>query len=175
MVLDPSQREFVKLISSTERRIAGYILTLVPNLSDADEILQETHVKLWEEQERFELGTDFAAWAIRVAHFEVLTWRKRRSRRPMIFDDALLNDLTKSIETVGELAEKRQNALVACLSELSDNSRNILLQIYGEGEKIKDIAVKLGKSAESTYKAVQRLRMALRDCIEQRLVEEDYV
>lgn len=161
-------------MATAERRIAGYILTLVPHLNDADEILQETHVKLWEEQDRYQPGTNFTAWAIRVAHFEILTWRKKQSRHPMIFNDELLNELTKSIQTVGDLAEKRQTALIACLAEISRSSREMLVRIYGDGEKIKDIAAKLGKTTESTYKAVQRLRMTLRHCIEQRLIDEDY-
>ena len=172
MVLDPKQREFVRLLAVTERRLNGYVLSLVPNLADADEILQETHIRLWEEYEKFEPGTNFAAWALRVAHFEVLTWRKRARRRNMVLDDELVEELSVQLQSAGDMVDARQGALSECLAELSDRSRGLLHRVYADGEKIKDIASSLEKTAESVYKTIQRLRLALRKCIEQRLAEE---
>ena len=86
LVVDESQRQFVRLMTKHERLVYGYILSLVPNWADADEILQETNIRLWEEFDKFVLGTNFAAWALRVAHFQVLTWRKRVSRSRLVFD-----------------------------------------------------------------------------------------
>ena len=78
--MDESRRQFIRLMTRHERLVYGYILSLVPNWADADEILQETNIRLWEEFEKFEAGTNFAAWAVRVAHFQVLTTRWLRSR-----------------------------------------------------------------------------------------------
>ena len=87
MHLDESKRLFVRLLTQHERRVYGYILRMVPNWCEADEVLQETNIRLWEEFDRFEPGTDFAAWAIRVAHYQVLTWRKRRDRSRLVFSE----------------------------------------------------------------------------------------
>ena len=86
MSIDESRRQFVRLLTQHQRRVYGYILTMVVNWNDADEILQETNLRLWEEFDRFEPGTDFAAWAIRVAYYQVLTWRKKRDRSRLVFD-----------------------------------------------------------------------------------------
>lgn len=154
-----------------QHRIGAYIFTLVPNRSDADELLQETHVRLWEERDRFEPGTDFRAWALRVAYFEVLTWRKRSQRRPLIFDDQLVMRLSEAMIQEPSHIDGREAALHGCLEELSGRSRELLRRIYTEGEKIRDIASDLGTTADSMYKTVQRLRGALRRCIEQRVTE----
>ena len=169
--MDADQREFVRLIASTERRLSAYILTLVPNFNDADEILQETHVRLWEERDRYELGTDFTAWAIRVAYFQVLTWRKKRSRQKLVFSDALVNELNARVEATNDRMSERHEALLICLSELNDRSRLLLAKVYADGQRVKDIAASMGRTAESLYKVVQRLRVTIRNCIEQRLVE----
>lgn len=172
MPIDDKQLEFVRLLAATERRLAGYVLSLVPNLADADEIIQETHVRLWQEQDKYEPGTDFAAWALRVGYYQVLTWRKRRQRDRLIFGDELLGELNERLVCQGDAADIRHGALVSCLSELSDRSLLLLRRVYRDGEKVKDIAQRTGKTAESLYKAVQRLRSALRVCIEQRLADE---
>jgi hypothetical protein len=52
-----------------ERLVYGFMLSLVPNWADADEILQETNIRLWDEFEKFVPRTNFAAWAVRIARF----------------------------------------------------------------------------------------------------------
>jgi len=46
-----------------------------------------------------------------------------------------------------------------------------LARVYANGERVKDIASGMGRTTESLYKVVQRLRVTLRNCIEQRLAE----
>ena len=42
-----SAEEFVRLFSKSQHRILGFVHTLVPNLAEAEDILQETSVILW--------------------------------------------------------------------------------------------------------------------------------
>ncbi len=173
MSLDEENKEYVRLIASSERRLAGYILTLVPNYYDADEILQETHVKLWEERSRYEHGTNFHAWAMRIAHYQVMTWRKKCERNRLTFNDDLLNEINAHAEAVSENSSERHEALLTCLSELSEKSRKLMAKVYADGMKIKEVATSMGRTPESLYKVVQRLRITLRNCIEQRLSENE--
>lgn len=173
MTLGEDPESFVRHLARNERRLSTYILTLVPNYADADEILQETHVRLWQERARYEPGTNFTAWALRVAYYEVLSWRNRTKRRPITFDDRLVAQLSEELQDAEEVAEARRRALADCLGELSDRSRELLRRVYANGEKIKDISKSVERSAESLYKTVQRLRNSLRICIDQRLVEEE--
>ena len=47
------QDEFVRLLAGHDRAIMLFILSLVPNWADAEEIRQETSVKLWQEFSKF--------------------------------------------------------------------------------------------------------------------------
>lgn len=171
MVLDESRQAFVRLLTQHERLVYAYILRLVPNWTDADEILQETNIRLWEEFDRFEPGTNFAAWAIRVAHYQVLTWRKKRDRSRLVFDDAALESLAVAPEDESA-ADRRRAALAACLQLLPEKSRDLLNRCYGTDTTIRDVAVALERSTEAVYKSLQRVRLALHGCIERRLAGE---
>src|SRR5689334_8849101 len=116
--MDESRRQFIRLMTRHERLVYGYILSLVPNWADADEILQETNIRLWEEFEKFEAGTNFAAWAVRVAHFQVLTWRKQTDRRRLVFGQDVIETLAAEPAWAEDRFESRQQALVACVGEL---------------------------------------------------------
>ena len=154
-IVDESRRAIIRLMTKYERMVYGYILSLVPNWADADEILQETNIRLWEEFEKFQPGTNFAAWAVRVAHFQVLTWRKRVSRSRLVFDQRVIDALAAAHCWTDEVFESRQIALVECVSELPVRSRELLRQCYMNGSKAKEVAVELNLSPAAVYKSAR--------------------
>lgn len=164
-----SKREFVVLLTKHERMIYGYVLSLVPNLADADEIVQETCLRLWDEFDKYVPGSSFAAWSLTVAHYEVLTWRKRVSRSKLVFDDSLVELMGKERQSVERAAGPRHEALSDCLQELSENNQRLVAECYGAERKIKDVAAKLEKTEASVYKALERIRSALHQCIQRKL------
>jgi RNA polymerase sigma-70 factor (ECF subfamily) len=166
-----SKREFVLLLAKHERMIYGYVLSLVPHVADADEIVQETCLRLWDEFDKYVPGTSFAAWSLTVAHYEVLTWRKRASRSKLVFDDSLIELIGQERHTVEEAAGPRHEALGECLKELTDRNRQLVSECYSSGKKIKDVAAKLQKTESSVYKALERIRGALHHCIERRIAQ----
>jgi len=89
--------EFVRLLKRHERRLNGYVLALVQNWNDADDILQAVAVRLWEQFDEYRPDGDFGAWACKIAYYEVLTYRKRKGRRALqttpAFDQAVLEDM----------------------------------------------------------------------------------
>lgn len=174
-----SHDEFVSLLTASQRRVYAFICTLVVDRADADEVLQETNLALWQQIERFEPGTDFVAWACRVAHYKVLKLRDASKRHRVRLDDAVIELLaTESIEeqrTNNQLAaeqyERNRLALVACLDELSERNRNILLLHYHGGESLATIGASIGRTANAVAQMFHRIRTSLRSCVQRRLAD----
>ena len=72
--------EFLRLYTLHQPRLFAYVLTMIPKWHDAEEVLQETSVVLWQAFGQFQLGTDFRAWANKTALNQVLSFRKRHKR-----------------------------------------------------------------------------------------------
>jgi len=70
---------FVRLFAQHEHQVYACIVSALANWSDADEVMQETSVALWEMFDRFQEGTSFTAWACQIAYFRVLP-REARPR-----------------------------------------------------------------------------------------------
>jgi RNA polymerase sigma-70 factor (ECF subfamily) len=70
------------------------------------------------------------------------------------------------------LAESRHRALGDCVQQLSGHSRDLLVRCYAPGAQVKDVAESLGRNLPAVYKALQRIRASLRDCVERRLKAE---
>lgn len=85
--------EFLRLYSRHHYRIPAYIYTLVPHRADAEDLLQETSIILWEKFEQFDPGSDFLAWACQVAFWKFGNHRKRFARDAYIRFIAMSSDL----------------------------------------------------------------------------------
>ena len=169
----PADREeFVRLLTQHQRRVYAYILGIVPNWNDADEILQETNIRLWSEFDRFEPGTNFEAWAVRVAYFQILSWRKRVNRSRLFFDHSLVELMAQEFEAHSAVAESRRQALRECVASLEPRQSELLARCYADGAKIKQVAEHLDRTIASVHKALQRVRLSLHKCIRRRLAAE---
>lgn len=171
MTQDTRTREFVRLLTQNERRIYSYILSLVPTWADADDILQETNLRLWDEFDKFTPSSDFASWAMRIAFFQVLTFRKRRDRDRRVFSDEFVEAVAAAAAETNDEADLQHHALADCIQKLDDRSRELLRSCYSAGVKIKDIAARLGRSLPATYRALSRIRIALHICVEESIAE----
>src|SRR3954451_12629251 len=124
---------FVRLLGQNQRRIFLYVMSLVPNWNDAEEVIQETNLVLWREFGRFQPGTNFAAWACKVALHQVLAWRKRVRRDRLEFSQAFLEAVAEEASTASEALEERSQYLARCIERLPKDHRNLLTLRYSEG------------------------------------------
>jgi RNA polymerase sigma-70 factor (ECF subfamily) len=63
-----SPADTIRQISQHQAALLAYVLTLHPDRSEAQDILQETNVVLWQKIDEFRDGTNFKAWAFRIAY-----------------------------------------------------------------------------------------------------------
>ncbi len=156
---------FVKLLGAHQQQVHRYVLCLVPNAHDADDILQETNLFLWREFHQFEEGTNFVAWACAVAFHKVIAWRKQKSRDRLVYSDAFLMAVSSELIANAERQEERAMALNKCIERLPQRHRDLLQLRYGAGQNIDDIAHMQGRSADAVYRMLSRVRHALFECI----------
>ena len=165
--------EFVQLLTKHQRALYLYIVALVPNLADVDDVLQATNTVLWSKADEFKAQSDFGAWARRVAHFQVLAfWRRARGRR-LVFDSDLLDLMAVEWEEAAGSLESRRQALNGCLKRLRDGDRQLLARRYGSDSTVAEIAEQVSRPVKSIYRSLERTRMTLLECIRRSLALGD--
>jgi DNA-directed RNA polymerase specialized sigma24 family protein len=138
------REEFARLFSRHARRIYGFILTLVFSHQDAEEVFQNTSVVLWDKFAEFQAGTNFFAWASKVAYYEVLNLMKSQRRSHTFSHEALESLATEAVA-------------------LSDES----------SRAPKQIATMQSRSVYSVYRALSRIHMLLLNCVQRNLAREE--
>ncbi|MEM7394113.1 MAG: sigma-70 family RNA polymerase sigma factor [Verrucomicrobiota bacterium] len=165
---------FVRLLAEHESAIFGYILSLLPNWSDAQDVYQETSVVLWRKFSGFDPESSFAAWACTTARFKALNRMKKAGRDRHVFSDELLEYIAdEGIEALDRLEAERK-ALHQCLQSLSKTDRDMVEGCYDPGATMKQFAESIGRTPNSVYKWLNRVREGLLDCIERRLTAEGF-
>ena len=82
--------DFMRLYMTHESKIRGYVLCMVNNWADADDILQEAAIVMMKKYKGFDSKRGFLHWALRVAHFEVLNHvSNKRNRLPLFSPEVL--------------------------------------------------------------------------------------
>jgi RNA polymerase sigma-70 factor, ECF subfamily len=161
-----SHDTFVRLFSREARRVYSFILTLVFNHNDADEIFQNTSVVLWNKFDAFAEGTSFFSWACRIAYLEVLNYR--RSRRELLgLSEEALESLAAEAQSLADGHDVLGEALAECLEKLSRADRDMVNLRYYHRRAPKEIADVRSKSIHSVYRALSRIHNALHECIRQ--------
>lgn len=79
--------EFVSLLNAGHRRLLGYLVSLIGNRHDAEDVMQRACVTMWRKFEHFERGTDFLAWASTVAFYEAKNFQRTAARSRLHFSD----------------------------------------------------------------------------------------
>jgi len=163
---------FVELFVRNQNRVYRYILTLVPNRADAEELFQQTNLTLWKTWYRYDSGLDFVRWACGIAHNEIRNFaRKKRSSHVLLGEEMLDQLAALRLQNEG-LLEERRGALAECLKKLPSRDRELVERCYGSGETIKTVAQNGGQSPNVFYKALRRIRATLHGCVTQTLALE---
>ena len=169
---DPAE-EFVFLLARHERPLGAYVMTMVPHAQDADDILQEAKVIMWRHFAKFEPGTNFGAWARKIAFHQVLAHRKRKQRDRLDFSEDFLRAVGEEADRGADHLERRERVLHDCLAKLPADHREALHLRYHESLGLQEMAAGLDRTVGAIYRLLSRVRQCLHDCVTKTLSRPD--
>ncbi len=164
---------FTRLLSKWQRHVFIYVMGLLHDTNDAEEVLQETSVVLWRKFRQYRPGTDFRRWACRVAHYEVLKLRQRKARGERLFSNAFIEALASESDRAMDELDDRREALKTCLGKLNPGDRELVKRRYQPGATTRSVAEEARRSVQGTKKTLHRIRSWLLACIRRTLVAGD--
>lgn len=140
--------------------VCRYLLALGLDRADADEVLQETFLRLCRHVSTNGRQENLRGWIFRVAHNLARDEHRRKRRRPA----QSLEDAQGNIETRADpaatpeqqmIARERERRLVTALERLPEHQRECL-HLRAEGLRYREIAEVLGAGASTVAEWVQQ-------------------
>lgn len=154
-------------------QLYGYIVSILPNWADADEVFQETSLILWEKRESFDPSQSFLAWAYGIARNVALNFIRKKQNRSTHVSPELFVQIEEARLRVGDVLHGQADALHRCLGRLSTQQRDFVMRCYSSGSPLNHIAQQMELSENAVYLRLSRLRRRLLDCISRTLRLEE--
>ena len=167
MTRDQLVRSFLR----HEAMLKEFILALVRDPHDADDVFQEVGVRILSQAEPPREPDRFPAWCRGIARNVLLHhWRSRR--RGQAFHERFANVVETAYQEAdaeGEEWNDHRIALADCLKKVPEESRRVLDLRYAEGLLSGEIARRLERSATAVRMLIMRVREGLDACVRRRL------
>ena len=168
-----SHKNFIRLYQSTERRLYGFILSLIPNWNEADDIIQETAVIMWSKFKDFKQGTDFTAWSLRIARYQILNHLKKKKSNQKKFDHSTLQAIEQSYISSSDRLDDLRETLQKCLNKLPDKDKELIRMRYELNSTVKVVANRIDRGIDAVYKSLNRIHIQLLKCIRRTLWSQE--
>ncbi len=176
--LSGNQEAISKLIELHRKRVLDYIVMMVKDRDVADDIFQETFIKVvrFIDERRYTDNGRFLSWVMRIAHNQVIDYFRQNKQAGNISEsDAgfdLLGTMKFSDKNVEDdmIAEQIQSDVRRLIEFLPEEQRDVVKMRYYEDLSFKEIADKTGVSINT---ALGRMRYALINL--RKLIKENQV
>ncbi len=163
------QENLVALITRHQAALHSYILSLLPNASKADDVLQETNLVLWRKAAEYDQEKPFMPWACRIAFFQVKAARRDAARDRHVFDPELLELLAAEDDSNPESTQALDHALRDCLAQLPADKRELILHRYEADSTVQQMAHSRNLTPGALSAQLHRIRQMLESCVEGKL------
>ncbi|HSJ02415.1 MAG: sigma-70 family RNA polymerase sigma factor [Verrucomicrobium sp.] len=164
--------QFITLLNGTHGRLLGFLLVMLGNRADAEDVLQKASLTMWRKFEDFATGTDFFAWASSFAFYEAKNFQRMAIRSPLHFDDELMQRFAEERPLDLHHREQRLAALEQCIAEVEPSGRELVREFYLRNVDLAVLAERLGRAPQTLYNKLNTLRRLLADCVTRRTTRE---
>lgn len=166
----PGQEEiaFNKLVQTYQERLYWHIRKIVISHDDADDVLQNTMIKVWRSLPEFRADSGLYTWLYRIATNESLTFIRQKKKRTLTSWEDVEHMMTETLESDpwfngDEIQMKLQKAII----KLPEKQRIVFNMKYFDQLKYEDMAAILGTSVgalkASYHHAVKKIEAMLGD------------
>ncbi len=159
----------MRLLNGTHALLLRYVMSLVANRHDAEDVMQRASVVMWKRFGTFEPGTDFVAWATTVAFYEVKNFQRVTGRSRLEFDDELIQTLAAERVQHVRRWSPRMEALEDCVEKLNPVQRTLVETIYTQGVEVAEVARQQNRAPQTIYNQLNFIRRALAECVQRRM------
>lgn len=163
------------LIRAYTKRIYGFVFKMVKTTADAEDITQETFVKVWKSIKKYKQGQGFKAWIFTIAYNTSIDYL--RKKKEYVFSDFEREDHTNTfIEQTpdteprpDELFDQTQDAqqLSLLLDKLSPNIKEIMILHHNEELTFDEIGKIMNKPLNTVKSQYRRGLIELRTYIQE--------
>ena len=154
-----NKEALASLYELTKSSVYGYALSILKNTSDAEDVLQEVYIKIYENASTYQSKGKPLAWITTIT--KNLAYMKLRKQKDIVDIDELQEILTKN----ERISTEDKMILKSAFKYLSDEERNILILHANSGLKHREIAklleLPLSTVLSKYHRAIKKMKLMI--------------
>ena len=161
------QAAFDKLYAATRAKLYGVVLRIVKRKDLADEVIQETYVKIWTSAGQFNPAlASPITWMVAIARNRAIDLVRKKT-------DTSIEDAPEAMEVAAETVDplaarelsEELKRLLGCIGRLDGDRRKLVLLAYYDGFSREQLAQQLGKPVNTIKTWLRRSLLEIRECL----------
>lgn len=158
---------FERLIAQCQRSVSSIALAIVKDLDASEDITQQVFIYVWQQLTTLQNPASFLPWVRQITRYRAFNYlRDNKIGCTLTGEDAetALAEFASELELEDDIAKVQQNHIMAdFISQLPEDSREIVLLFYREEQNSQQVAELLGLSESNVRKKLQRVRELLKE------------
>jgi RNA polymerase sigma-70 factor, ECF subfamily len=162
------QAAFAQVYTQHHGWVFGYLRARLLDSNDADDLCQEVFMRAFAGRGRFDKTADIRPWLLGISRNVLREHIRKNQRRKEVAWTELCLELEEMIGQDGQY-EDVLATLPLCMSNLGESAGQALRWHYFAGNKIEEIAQRLGRTLGAVKVLMVRARQSLKRCFQERL------
>jgi RNA polymerase sigma factor (sigma-70 family) len=161
---------FERLITQCRQTVTGIALAIVKDLDASEEVAQEVFIYIWQQLDTLREPASFLPWVRQMTRHRSYNYlRDNKVKQKVLGEEAesLLENFADPAASMQDLLEREQQQIIMqdFISQLPEDSREIVLLYYREEQSSQQVADLLGLSDANVRKRLSRVREQLKDSL----------
>ncbi|SHF96495.1 RNA polymerase, sigma subunit, ECF family [Flavobacterium micromati] len=178
LIIQGDHNAFAVLVNRYKDMIFSLALKMVKNREEAEEVSQDTFIKIYNSISKFKGDSKFSTWSYKIAYNTSLDRLKKNNKEKNIISiDAFSTHLIKTMDNALSALEdkERKQTIQNCLNLLPSNENFLLTLFYFDEKNIEEIGKIMNISANNAkvklFRSRQKLAVILKKQLEPEILE----
>ena len=157
----------VEIIKDHKDGLMFYLNSFVQNIHLAEDLTEDTFVKLIAQQPRFSGKSTFKTWLYAIGRNVALDFLRKNAKLPTVSAEEAMTLIADEADVARQyLCSERKLQVHKALKQLNDEYRQVLVLVYFEDFQNDQVASIMGKSKKQIENLVYRAKLSLKSELE---------
>ena len=168
-ILTGDDNAFADLIRKYQRQIHAYALRKIGDFHIAEDITQETFLRVYQHLETLNDPTQFSRWLYQIANHLCIAWHRKNRLQTQPLEEIHISEIETDVysryvasEHAKTTAEVQPDLVRKLLTKLKENDREVITLHYFEEMTSSEIGTYLGVSENTIKSRLHRARQRLK-------------
>ena len=172
LIREDNEVAFYQLYERYSRRLYGFVLRYIKQEADAEEIVQEVFIKIWETRDKIDVYSSFESFLFTIAYNATISLFRKRAREEKYLEHLKsLQQVEAAPNLIDEIQFNELNDTVqSLLNELTPRQKEVFQLSREQGLAHEEIAKKLNISVNTVKKHISNTLAFLKSRLDNNLM-----